>query len=413
MRKLVAISFLLCLHALQGLHAQKLQIDTLLRSYLDRLYNKYSLLQIEDSRDHLQELSSELEVQQLITEPRLSLSYVPWRVGIPPLQLSLSQQFPWPGQRNRLQKQQQEKVKYSSLQLQQSYEAAALSLLQDLYKLYEIDQVLKWEEKKANLLLQREQLSEARLRSNGVDVLDLLEIQSEIEQLKERLTTLSDQSQLLRKSIALQLHLPSQSIHSPDTLLLPNLRRDSLSFSQNTGLIAKRQAEVASAAVLQYQRYSRWPKLQLQLSYLVREKRALYQLQLPSSLKGGVVVGISLRLPILGKRHSLRDKISNSRLKLQKLQTIVYTEMLELQVEASWQKYKEGLRKWKKYNRLQVLTEEASDLLLARYKSDEEKLDRYLQAKIKLLTYRIHQAAALQLCCSAAATLFYIQSSNF
>ena len=408
MKKCVCIIVFLCL---EGLQAQDLLLDTLLRSYLDRVYAQQSSLRLAAGKDQLLQLSSELKEELFVAEPRIFLRYAPWRVGPPPLQLGLSQQLPLPGQRKQLREQLRAEARESKLWLQQSYELASFLLLQDLYKLYEIEEVQKLEEAQLELLLQRESLAMAQLRTNTeTDALHVLDIQVEIEHLRGRLSTLGDQARLLRKSLEQQLQLPSQVIRPPDTLHLPILLRDSLSFKKNSGLLAQKQAEEASEASLRYQRYERWPKLQLQISYLVRETRPLEELKFPDASKGGVMLGVSVRLPILSKRHSLRNELSTQRLKLQKLHSRVYEEALELRAEAAWQQYEEGRRSWQRYERLQALTQETSNLLLASYQSNETSLDNYLQAKIKLLSYRRLQAAALLQACSAAAELFYLQS---
>ena len=381
-----------------------------LYNYLQRLYLRHTGLQVAAVKYHKQLLSDSLRISTFISEPQLFLGYIPWKVGMPPIQLGLGQKLPLPGQRSKLKSQLKSHATQKALSLRARHEAAALVLLNKLYRLYELSRHQKLLQKKEQLLRQQEQMLEKQLQSSttGTESLDLLDLQSKIEATTEQILVIKEQGALLRLDIGLQLDLSAEKILTPDTLYLPILHKDSLLHDlplRNIQLLAQQQAEISTTAALSYRRSLDWPQPQIRVSYLSRETRPNFELQAPHTLKGGLLLGMSLRIPIPDKRYRQKSQLDQHELLLQELQTKKEEERLLLELESAWISYVQSIRSIALYQNLLQKSQQSLSLLLNRLALHNKASLNYLKMQTKQIGLQMKQVTALRKGCEAALQL--------
>ena len=381
--------------------------DSLLLVHLKKLYDAQTHLQVIKANYQAKETQRNLKISSFFPEPGLFLGYIPWRVGMPPIHIGISQKIPWPGQKTKLKKQLQSQSEQEALVLRAQYKAEALLLLKKLYALYEATKIEQLLEDQLRILDQEEVLIANEAKQISASGVQLLNLQAQREELEEKRLEVTDRAALLRVEISLQLRQDPEQIAAPVTLHLPSLNKDSLFHLlalRNTQLRAQEQIEQTQRAALSYQRSLIYPSPQLQLRYMTRETRNNTELQAPDTFKGGLFLMASMRLPVLGKRHRLSNQFEYQKLQIQQLEVQQLTEKLTLKLEKKWQAYDQNKRKVKLYDRLIKQNQTTATLLSS---SDTSSRAIY-RTQFNHLKYQIKRTKALRQAAEAAMDLHFL-----
>ena len=282
-----------------------------------------------------QQLSDSLQLARVFEEPQLSIGYVPWRISIPPIQVTLSQKIAWPGTYRTLQALVQIKAKEDKLYLQLTQEKEFLQFLQQIYRLYTLQQKQKLRTQQLQLLEQLEHLTEATLH-HASTALALLTHQATYETIQEARTTHQTDMHVLFKEITQPIGLNPEKLQLPDTLYLPQLQRTQAveqTYTRNTSLRAHKQKELKETQALIYAAHKKWPYIGLQVSYLARETRVPGSSSFPKITPGGVRVGATFRLPVWRKKHQLRVATAKQKLTVATTMRIAQRDKIEIATE--------------------------------------------------------------------------------
>ena len=381
--------------------------DSVLLVYLKKLYSTQTHLQAIKAGYQAKETQRNLKLSSFFPEPGLFLGYIPWRVGMPPIHIGISQKMPWPGQKTKLKKQLQSQSEHEALVLRAKYKAEALQLLKKLYALYEVTKIEQLLEAQLQILAQEEVIIANEAKQISRSGVELLNLQARREELEEERLAVVDRASLLRIEISSQLRQHPDQIAAPVALHLPSLNKDSLFHLltlHNTQLRAQKNIEQTQRAALSYQRSLIYPSPQLQLRYITRETRNNTELQAPDPFKGGLFLMASMRLPVLGKRHNLSNQFEHQKLQVQQLEVHHLKEELALKLEEKWQAYEQNKRKIKLYDRLIKQNQTTATLLSSSATSSRA----VYRTQFNHLKYQIKRTKAFRQAAEAAMDLHFL-----
>ncbi len=415
MHMIAACSTLLLLTQLATAQIQHCIPDTLITYYLQQIHAAHTDPNLAQVTYKQQQLLDSLQLARVFKEPQLSIGYLPWRIGPPPLQVTLSQKLAWPGTYSRLQSLLHIKAKEDKLYLQLAQEAEFLQFLQHIYRLYTLQQKQKLHTQKLQLLEQLEHLTEATL-DHAPAALTLLTYQARYKIVQETRATHQTDIHVLLTKISQQIALNPENLQLPDTLHLPQLRSTQAveQIHRNTSLQAYKLKELKERQALIYAAHKKWPDINLQVSYLARENRVLgSNNSFPTLTPGGIRIGAAVRLPVWRKEHQLR--VATARQKLNVATTIrkAQQDKIEIATEMAWQQYAESQRKIKLYNQLITNSHQALALILSSDTHTSTQATQYTQLHIHLVDHRIQLANTLEKGCYVATYLQYLQGVAF
>lgn len=327
------------------------------------------------------------------------LEPVETRLGAQRFNTSVSQMFPWFGTLSS-------KEDVATQMAKAQYEAfvdAKLKLYKDVGTTYDdlyfLDQAIRITRENLDILASFKELARVNFEGGRTGFVNVLRVEMEEQELKDRLLLLEDQKLPLKARFAqlLNTDLP-QDIAFPDSLPKRQLIFDKEtvldSVKSNSPLLKKLQHQ--KSAFENQEEVARkmgLPSFNLGVNYINIAPRT--DMDLPDNGKDALVfpqVGVSIPL-YRGKYKAMRREANLKReaVELREENTL---NQLTTQVEMMFQEYQDALRRLKLNRDLADISERSLNLLQTEFSSGEQDFEEILRMERKVLNYRLEEEKA-------------------
>lgn len=315
------------------------------------------------------------------------------RVGSRVMDMKLSQQLPWFGTLKTEKAASQNWSKVDLQQLRSQKEKLIYHVSQLYFELYYVQRQLQIEQKKIELIVQKEQHQLAMVQSGKTGLTTVLNTQvekkmaeNELEDLLDRQTVLKANMNLLlnrdaHQNIAIKNDFSPLIVHEKEAQLLQHI-------AQNNPELQTQQA-VKEALLAQQTLVTKkgLPSFQVSLNYGAIQRRTAENI--PQNGQDVLLSSVGVTLPLNRKKYTAQSKISALKVEQNQVETKAIENQIQTDLVTAIIQYKTAIRKVAMYKELVKKVEQTLEIYTASFSSSNENYNEILLTRIRLLEYQL------------------------
>ena len=337
-----------------------------------------------------------------LPDPEVAFGYfispVETRVGAQQARFSVMQMFPWLGtlKVRRDMATEQAKAKYELFEAKKN--ELFFNVRKLWWQLYEQDRAIQIHKENVQLLESYESLALQRMETGTGSLVDVLRVQMEIDDLKNKVELLKDKRATLRVAFNRQINRSAeQEVTVPDSvklsetallkgslmdsILAGNNRLQSIELEQNAAAYAKQQAIKEGL-----------PSFGLELSYILVSERT--DMVAPDNGKDAIMPMVSLKIPLYRAKYKAKRK--EAELKYEALEYLEedFRNQLREQMEIAYADYLDAERRLQLFREQKQKVDQAISILVDAYATQGKDFEEILRLQRMLLMYNLELAKA-------------------
>lgn len=402
MRQRINISLIICITVVMALLPIQATLAQSLDDYLIEAGKNNPSLKAEFNK-YLSSLEQIPQVSAL-PDPDLSFGYflspVETRVGPQQSRIGLNQMFPWFGTLSARGDVAAERAKSQFEVFEEARNKLFFQIKQQWYTLYFLDRSVSIFEENIEILQTFEALSLQRYETGQVSQVDVLRVQIEKEDLKERLSFLKDDfetqeyvfNELLNRDKELPVSITDSLTTVPIAMDATELSRQIL--LRNPRLIQLEYQAASAQRAIDVAEKSGLPQFGLGFDYIFTGERS--DINVPGNGDDALVVKLGVKIPLWRAKYRAQKKQAELNFRSVQDRQLAVENSLTTDLEKVLQDLRDAERRDKLYKELQIRrTRQAIDILLEEYTSSSTDFEELLRLQQKLLNFQLAREQAV------------------
>ena len=329
-----------------------------------------------------------------LPDPKLSFGYfvspVETRLGPQQFKFSMSQMFPWFGTLKEQEKAATEKARIKYQQFVDLKNQVYQEVKSQWYELYKTNQAIRITKENLDILNSLETISRRNYETGIGQMADVLRIEVNIREQKNKLADLQDKLSTQKIDFKLLLNRSeSNSIKVPENIQLHTF--DIMSYRDSIRNHPKMKALNHEKTALEHQyeadQKKGYPSLSLGLDYAIIGTRQ--DMQVDNSGRDVIMPMVGISLPLYRKKYNAMKKETKLKLQAVKSEKQNRLNTLSSQYKKAEEKYLNAHRKVDLYEQQVEETEKIYSLLKTNYSTDGENFFELLRTQLNVQKYKL------------------------
>lgn len=331
-----------------------------------------------------------------LPDPTIGVGYfispVETRVGPQKATFSVSQTLPWFGSQST----QEQAGNAMAFEVMQSYNSDVAKIKYDVakvyFEIYKLEKQIDITQRSIVLLNSRKELTQNKLESGQGGLLEIIEVDMEVEILKNELARMQDAmlpletnlNQLVYsdlESIAIPQRIWTDSISSSMDQILNEVETSNPNLKEIEAKLSTLNLEMKASEK------QSTPTITLGLNYTVIGERSGYQGE--DNGRDALLPTLGVKLPLYRNKHNARTNQKSIEIESVAFQKKDVINKLEHQVTLALSEYRDAVRRVDMNENLIDYANQALELLITKYSASESGFDELLAMDRRVLNYRL------------------------